>query len=216
MAQTQKANRTYDSSRRRRQAEINRRRVLDVARELFVEHGYAGTTLAAVAAAADVGLPTVYAAFGSKRGILAELLTDMGPSVDVSLGLLDDARMARLVAIGDVRDKVRAFAGYVLDAWASTADLLTALRAAASADEDADQLEAQLQARRYGEARWFAAHLGSLGVLRDGVTVDLAAETLWLLSDVQTFHLLLKQRAWSPAKFKRWFARLVADALLTA
>ena len=48
-------------------------RMLEVARRLFAERDYAETTIEAIARAADVAVPTVYAAFQSKRGVLSAL-----------------------------------------------------------------------------------------------------------------------------------------------
>ena len=62
--------RRYDSSRRRQQAQENRRRVLDAAHELFVDQGYGATTIAEVAVAAGVAVETVYAAFRTKLTVL--------------------------------------------------------------------------------------------------------------------------------------------------
>jgi AcrR family transcriptional regulator len=45
-------------------------RILDVARTAFAEHGAAGTTIRAVARAADVDPALVYHYFGSKEGLL--------------------------------------------------------------------------------------------------------------------------------------------------
>ena len=44
--------------------------VLDAAQHLFLSHGYAPTTMAAMAAAAQVSVETVYKAFNSKPGLL--------------------------------------------------------------------------------------------------------------------------------------------------
>lgn len=48
------------------------------ARELFVAHGYAATSVEAIGAAADVPMATVYRLFGGKRGILTEVLKRAG------------------------------------------------------------------------------------------------------------------------------------------
>lgn len=60
--------------RRARKALATRHRVLDAAEILFVRDGYAAATIAAIAEKADVAVQTVYAVFGNKRAILAELL----------------------------------------------------------------------------------------------------------------------------------------------
>ena len=64
--------RRYTSAVRTEQATATRRAVLRAARELFAERGYAGTSIAAVAAHAGVAVDTVYAAAGRKpaRGAL--------------------------------------------------------------------------------------------------------------------------------------------------
>jgi AcrR family transcriptional regulator len=45
-------------------------RILEAARESFAEHGWAGTTIRAVARAADVDPALIYHYFGSKEGLL--------------------------------------------------------------------------------------------------------------------------------------------------
>jgi AcrR family transcriptional regulator len=45
-------------------------RILEVAREQFAHHGWAGTTLRAIARAADVDPALIYHYFGSKEGLL--------------------------------------------------------------------------------------------------------------------------------------------------
>src|SRR5688500_3633518 len=58
--------RRYDSSRRQAQAAHSRRMVIDAARRLFLERGFAASTMPAIATAAGVSVQTVYKAFGSK------------------------------------------------------------------------------------------------------------------------------------------------------
>src|SRR6201993_3965400 len=60
----------YHSPRRAEQAVATRRAVLDAARELFIEHGYAVTTVADIARRARVGVDTVCAAVGRKTALL--------------------------------------------------------------------------------------------------------------------------------------------------
>ena len=62
--------RSYDSSRRRQQAEETRALIVRTARDLFVEQGYGHTTVADVARGAGVSVETIYAAFGNKATLL--------------------------------------------------------------------------------------------------------------------------------------------------
>ena len=70
--------RRYDSTRRQAQARATRLRIIEAATDLFVTHGYAATSIAAIADAADVAPQTIYAAFGTKAGLL-------GAAVDVAM-----------------------------------------------------------------------------------------------------------------------------------
>ena len=67
--------RRYDATRRRQSAARTRTAILDAARQLFTERGYAATSMTAIADRAGVALDTVYAAAGRKPG-LARLLIE--------------------------------------------------------------------------------------------------------------------------------------------
>ncbi|MFD0395575.1 TetR/AcrR family transcriptional regulator [Streptomyces nogalater] len=58
----------------RADAARNRARLLEAAARLIAEHGVAGVTMEAVAAAADVGKGTVFRRFGDRTGLLMALL----------------------------------------------------------------------------------------------------------------------------------------------
>src|ERR1700761_7713027 len=60
----------YDNTARAQAALRTRARVTAAARELMLAHGYAGTTIRAVATSAGVSPETVYKTFGGKGGLL--------------------------------------------------------------------------------------------------------------------------------------------------
>ena len=66
--------RRYHSPHRQERAEGTRRRIVTSARCLFARDGYAATSMEAIAHAAGIAVPTVYAVMGSKRSILLALL----------------------------------------------------------------------------------------------------------------------------------------------
>jgi AcrR family transcriptional regulator len=61
--------------RRRLSAAERRARILEEASRLFAEHGYEGTSIDRIAAAAGVSAPVVYDHFRSKRALYGELLS---------------------------------------------------------------------------------------------------------------------------------------------
>ena len=81
---SQAARRAYHSPLRADQAQQTRRRVLESARRLFVERGYAGTTVAAVADHAGVSPETIYLSLGGKRGLLEGVMDITGPHDSVA------------------------------------------------------------------------------------------------------------------------------------
>src|SRR5487761_905337 len=93
--------RDYDSSRRRRQAAQTRADILAAAQRLFAERGYAATTIEAIAAQAEVSEATVYAGFGSKRGILLAFQQLMEQNTD-----LGERRRAFHAAAGNPAEQV--------------------------------------------------------------------------------------------------------------
>ncbi|MGA8219825.1 MAG: helix-turn-helix domain-containing protein, partial [Solirubrobacterales bacterium] len=78
MGRTRASSQTRAIERRQRAAHLGpeRRRpqVLDAALELFLEHGYDGTSMEAVARAAGVTKPVVYACFPGKEELFRALL----------------------------------------------------------------------------------------------------------------------------------------------
>src|SRR5262245_26062302 len=65
-----KKRRRYDSRGRKEKAESSRAQILAVARRAFLEQGYAATTIAEIALAADVSSETIYKTFGGKAGLV--------------------------------------------------------------------------------------------------------------------------------------------------
>ena len=61
------------STHRQRQAQATRSMIVAAAQALFLEQGYICTTIEIIAERAGVATSTVYAIFGSKRGILSAI-----------------------------------------------------------------------------------------------------------------------------------------------
>ncbi|MEV0132733.1 TetR/AcrR family transcriptional regulator [Dactylosporangium sp. NPDC050688] len=206
--------RRYDASGRQRQALRTRSAILDAAGRLFVRDGYAATPLTAVAAEAGVAVQTVYAAFGTKRQLLSDLVDRTIAGDDEPVALPDRQFVADIQALPDPRDKLTRYARHLTETHARQAEVMLALAGAATADPDAAAILAKNeQERRMGMTR-FAAELAGTGRTDPALTVEQIADVLWLAMDWHNYDWLVRRRGWSTVDFERWYVRTTAAAIL--
>ena len=210
-----KPSRTYRSELRASQARQTRRKVLASAADLFVEQGYPSTTVAAVARHAGVAADTVYSTFGSKLGLLKELLDVTIGGDDQDVALLERAGPQQVKNEPDQRRQLALFAAGITDQLERVRPLDDVLRTAAAVDAAAAELRADLQLRQRRTAmrdvvRWIAAR----GPLREGVSVEDAAAIVWTLTSPEVHQMLRETWRWSRKRYERWLARTLTESLL--
>lgn len=210
-----KPSRTYRSELRAAQARHTRRVVIDSAAQLFLERGYPGTTIAAVARRAGVAPDTVYSAFGSKLALLKAVLDVSVGGDDRDIALLDRAGPLAVKDEPDQRRQIAMFATGITDQLERVRPIDDVLRTAAAVDPDAADLRADLQLRQRRAAMrtvvsWLAAH----GPLRDGVSAEEAAATLWTLTSPEVHQMLRDTWRWSRKRYTRWLTHTLIDAVL--
>src|SRR4051794_35295171 len=126
--------RSYDGSWRTAAAKLSRSRILAAARHRMLEDGYAATTIPAVAAEAGVSAQTVYAAFGSKAGLLKRIL-DVGIVGDEELVPVSGRPIVDAVrSAPSTRARFELFARFVASVHERRADILVVAMHAAGAD----------------------------------------------------------------------------------
>lgn len=213
-AEPRTTRRRYDASRRRQAAAATRRAILAAARRLFLAQGYAGTSMAAIAAEAGVALDTVYAAVGPKPVLFRELieLALSGTDEPVPAEARDYVRAIR--AEPDPRAKIATYARAVAAIQPRLAPLFAVLREAGRAEPELAALWAEIAARRAGNMRLFIGDLAAAGGLREGLTPDEAADLVWATNAPEFSLLLVEERGWDPARFGEVLAELWARMLL--
>lgn len=200
--------RSYHSPTRQRQAEETRHRILGAARALFLSAGYAGTTLDAIAAAAEISPKTVSAAFGSKRGILAALLS---PG---AFGRRFQEVLGHLQATEDPGQRVRLAAQLTRHAYEGLTAEFDLLRGASAVAPELADLARQIEARRRQNQAHLTAYLGDHGVLRRDLPPDQATDVLWALTAYDLYRLLVVERGWTPERYEAWLAEVLIQRLL--
>lgn len=191
---------------RKRQALATRRLIAEAARKLFLERGYAATTMDAIAGEAGVAVSTVYAIFKNKRAILREIRmawherTQAREINEQAAQEPDPTRRLEMVAHANRRQ------------WEFGGTLVAIYQGAAAADrEAAAELEEALRGRRAALDRvvW-----GMEGALRPGLGVETAAAILRALCLPEVYRELVDASGWSPDGYEAWLAESLKGQLL--
>ena len=210
-----KPRRRYNSSRRQEQARQNRRAVLDAARRMFLDRGYASTTVAAIAAEAGVSVETVYKTFGNKPGLVKAVLDVAIVGDDEPVPMVQRERIRRIEAEPDPRRKLAMYGEHLVESAPRRVPIELLVRAAAASDTAAAGLWEQVEAERLTGMEFFARHLHDGGHLRSGMAVDEARDVLWTYNSPELYDLLAMRRGWTPERYGRWVAAAIAAALLS-
>ena len=209
-----KSTRRYDSPRRRQQAADTRRAIVDTAKRLFEDQGYAATTMDAIAAETGVALKTVYIAFETKSGLLRAVW-------DVLLkGDADEAPVAarawylEVIEEPDPRRQLQLNARNARVVKERIGPLLGVIRDAAPSDSDIAALWNLIQTDFYDNQQAIVRTLQRKKALRRGLNVRRATDILWTLNHPDLWLLLVGRRGWTPLQFEQWFAEAACEQLL--
>jgi TetR/AcrR family transcriptional regulator of autoinduction and epiphytic fitness len=209
-----KPRRGYESAARTEQARQTRKRVIDAATRLFVQRGYATTTIRAIAAAADVSVPTVELLFGTKAQLLHIVIDVAVAGDDEPIPVLSRAWAAEAQSARDLANFLLAVAQVLGEAQARSAGVILAAYEAAASDPDIDVLIADRESQRERTAGWIVDGVTARAVLRPEIDRTAAIDTVWMLMDPVIFSRLTRHRGWSPDRYRSWFADSVIQLLV--
>jgi AcrR family transcriptional regulator len=207
-----KGPRPYDATGRQARARRQHEAALEHAQALFLEQGYAATTVEAIARAAEVSAATVYKTYGGKAGLVRELCA-RALAGDDPVPAHDRSDALRL-ATDDPRDIVDGWARLLSEVSPRFSPLLLLLAVAAESDAEAAALQAELDDERLERMSLNAAFLADGGHLRHGVTEEEARDVLWLCSSPELYELLMVRRRWPAERFGAFVADTMAGTLL--
>lgn len=207
--------RPYRSALRAAQAQDTRRRIVEAAARLFIERGYAGTTVNAVAEAAQVAPETVYGTFGGKKGLLegvieTTILASRGP---LAPNAREDSPWSRIARLPTARERLRAWIEFSEQILAHTSPVHAVIRGAMGSEPAARDLHAHLLADRRQVMTNLMTELLA-GSLRPGLSVEEAAESFLVLLSPEMYHLLRHDLDWSADRWVEWLTRVLRNELL--
>lgn len=204
--------RRYDASRRRERAQRAREAILDAAHRRFMTDGFSATTVASIAADADVSPGTIYQSFSGKPGLVRSLceraLAGDGP---VPAEQRSDEMQA---ASDDPVSLLRGLGTLTTEVAPRIAPLLLLLATAAESDEEIARLRAELDDERLTRMTHVARILAGKTNLRADLTVETAGEIMWTYSSPELYRLLVLGRGWTAEQFGTFVGEALIAALL--
>lgn len=208
--------RKYNSPRRRAQAARTHRDIIDAARRLFEENGYAATTLAAIAKEADVAVETIYRSFDGKAGLLEEVIQAAvaGGADRAEVPVTERPAIRAVMEEPDAHKKITLHSATQPGIHARSGPLLRALREAAAADPDLRETYERLEQQRLNGMSQYAQDLIDTGQARNDLTQEDMRDILWTLTSIEVHDRLVIQRKWTPDDYVDWLSETITRLLL--
>jgi AcrR family transcriptional regulator len=193
-------------------AEETQRVIVEAAARLFLGRGYHATSIALIAAQAGVAVQTIYNSIGSKRDVLSRVLdfAAAGERAPVPVPqFMREQAEHELDPLTIIEQLVEFWQG----ALPRTAPIFRIIRDAAAIDPEAATLERDRAAQRLRNYEAAARVLDDRGALRDDLTIDQAAATIFTIGHPETYRTLVLEGKWDDQQWAAW-ARATLEAAL--
>jgi AcrR family transcriptional regulator len=200
-------------NKRTRKPKETRRRMLEAARELFIQRGYGATALQEIADRAGVAVQTIYFTFGNKRALLKELADVSIAGDDEPIATMDRPWFQEALAAETADAQLRLHVHGTRKILERVAPIIEMLRAAALADPGIAELFDQDTDPRFTVHEAAARSLATKPGIRHGVTAEHAADLLFGLLSPELYLLFVRDRGWSPDRWESWACDTLSSQL---
>lgn len=214
MANQKSSKRKYDSSRRQAQARETKVQIVQAAHSLFVERGYTGATIEAIASEAGVSQETVYAIFKNKRNILSSLVDIAVGGDDQPISVLDRPKPQTIMKHLNQREQLAMFAQDITEILERVAPVFEIMRSAAKSEPEVAALLKHILDKRLKNMIRFVESVSANGPLRNGLNNMQAGEIVWAMTSTELFQLFIKERGWKKDKYVQWLTETLTRLLL--
>jgi len=200
--------RPYNSLARNARAAETRSRILLAAKNLFELEGFECVTIEKIAQVATVSMPTIYALFQSKRGVLQALMDEVFPKDQFDLlveksnestspeeRLLYSAKIARQIYDAE-KAQMEVFRGATLLA------------------PEFKELEKEREMRRYIRQGVTIKAMAKEKSLSKTLTISKARDILWAFTGRDLYRMLVVEQHWSSHEYESWLAQLLINNLV--
>lgn len=202
--------RVYSSEIRDAKASQTRSQILKAAKQLFQTKGFDRVTIGMLAKAAGVSMPTIYAVFKSKRGVLQSLIDDALPTeqfTELVDGSMNEQSPGKRLSI------TAKLSRQIYDAERGLMDIL---RGASVLAPEFKELEQEREQRRYERQGEYVKKLMQDKVLVKELTLQKARDILWSLTGRDMYRMLVIERDWSSDEYEKWLGKVLIESLLAA
>ncbi|MCB1110371.1 MAG: TetR/AcrR family transcriptional regulator [Chlamydiia bacterium] len=200
--------RSYHSKSRDTQAAETRSRILKTAKKLFQKEGFDRVTIRKLAQAAAVSMPTVYALFKSKRGVLESLIDSALPPKQFT-ALVDEVMYEP-----SPKKRMSITAKIARQIYDAEKELIDILRGASVVAPEFKELEQERERRRYERQGESVKKLMKEKALAKGLTLQKARDILWTMTGRDLYRLLVIERKWSSSAYEKWLTEALITSLL--
>lgn len=182
--------RGYQSPQRAAAARRTRAKIRVAAAGLFLEQGYAATSMRSIAQTAGVAEKTVYLQFETKSALLKEVVETAIVGDDEAVAAADRGRFQDVATEVDLHRKLRLLADATTALHERSGPVFAVARAAAAHDPDVAVLWALGKRGHRSDMSRLAQSFADLGQLPPGTDADRATTSLYVLLGLETWHLL--------------------------
>jgi AcrR family transcriptional regulator len=194
------------------QARATRQRITHAAAKLFVRDGFLTTTMAAIAAEAEVAVQTLYLSFGNKTAILNAAFDAAIAGDDEPVPIMKRPWMRDLLANPDGVAALTSFLENASAVIERVSPLYEVVRAAAADPEVAELLDRNKKERRDGFGAVVRSLAGKPG-FTNALSVAEATGVQYTIQSEETYALLVRDLRWSAQRWREWVADTVTRQL---
>jgi AcrR family transcriptional regulator len=202
-----------NGNRRQQQARATREEIFRQAEKLFLDNGYVGTTIEAIAREAGVAVQTIYNSAGSKAAILNTILERIVTGTDASV-TVSEIMSARVAAATDLPAAVQVLADWMVEFNGRAGGVFAVLKQAAAVDPEIDRLDRMRSRRRLQNYRRAAAQFRERGAIPAGTSDVEMAASIWAIGHPEVYTALVVEASWTVDAYRRWVSGALARLMI--
>lgn len=200
--------RSYRSTARNTKAAQTKGRILASAKILFEKEGFECVTIEKIAQAADVSIPTIYAIFQSKRGVLRALMDEALPAEQFQ-SLVEKSILEK-----SPKERLRISAKIAREMYDAERAQMEIFRGAAVLAPEFKALENEKEVRRYKRQEVTIKAMVKEKSLAKELSSIKARDILWAFTGRDLYRMFVVEQGWTSNEYEKWISQLLINTLV--